>query len=273
MKDLGELEQATRLKLLVNLLEGVIAEYQHDPNTLSIVLIGSGSRGELDVFSDLDIHIVVRGERPADRMFYRENRLVIINFVDKENRESMLTDPWKAIWNIAAAREAQIFFDPDGWYADLRRRAETFTWKLVSKDADIAVSWVLAENAEIAQKILSGLSRNDLEKTLNATVYLLQNLTSVAALANGVLCNSENRFWRMVRDNEPDSEWKTLYWTALGLASESVTLRAESVLRLYSRSAVLYRQKLLPEHLPIIEHVCNLISDNIQTSVATQPNQ
>ncbi len=246
----------------MNLIKDIIAEHQDDPNTLSIVLIGSGSRGELDVFSDLDIHIVVRGKRPADRMFYLD-RLVNINFLDKENRESMLTDPWKAIWNVAAAREAQILFDPDGWYTNLQQRAKAFTWPLVAKDADIAVSWVLAENAEIAQKILSGLSRNDFEKTLSATVYLLQNLTNVSALVNGVLCNSENRFWSMVRDSEADSEWKTLYWTALGFSGESVTLRAKSALYLYSRSAALYREKLLPQHMPIVEHVCNLVSDNV----------
>ena len=252
----------SRLEFTVNFIKDVIAEHQDDPNTLSIVLIGSGSREELDAFSDLDIHIVVRGERPADRMFYR-NRLVNINFLDRENREAMFTDPWKAMWNVAAAREAQILFDPDGWYTNLQQRAKAFTWSLVAKDADIAVSWVLTENAEIAQKILSGLSRNDFEKTLSATVYLLQNLTNVSALANGVLCNSENRFWSMVRDSEADSEWKTLYWTALGLNSESVTLRAKSALRLYSRSAALYREKLLPQHAPIVERVCNLVSDNV----------
>lgn len=245
------------------LVESIVDDLKHNPNTLSIVLIGSGSRGELDVFSDLDIHVVVRGERPADRMLYRENRLIMINFLDKENREAMLTDPWKAVWDLAAAREAKILFDPDDWYKDLQQRARAFTWQLVAKDADIAVSWVLAENAEIAQKILSGLSSDNLEKTLYATVYLMQNLTNVAALANGVLCNSENRFWSMVRDSEPDSKWKTLYWTALGLASESVALRAKSALHLYRRSVKLYQQKLLPEHVPITQHVCNLILDNI----------
>ena len=132
----------------MNFIKDVIAEHQDDPNTLSIALIGSGSRGELDVFSDLDIHIVVRDERPADRMFYRD-RLVNINFLDKENREAMFTDPWKAMWNVAAAREAQILFDPDGWYTNLQQRAKTFTWQLVAKDADIAVSWVLTFGASL----------------------------------------------------------------------------------------------------------------------------
>ena len=244
---------------MVTLLKHIVTELEGD-NTLSIVLVGSGSRGELDIFSDLDIHVVVRGERPPDQMFYRENRLANINFLDRENRESILTDPWKAVLNVAATREARILFDLEGWYADLQQRAQAFNWQLVAKDADIGISWVLAENAEIVHKILSGLNSNGLEKALHATVDLLAALTGAAALANGVLCNSENYFWSAVRDGESDTEWKTLYWTALGLGSESVTVRAKSALRLYVRSVALYREKLLPNHVPIVEHVCNLVA-------------
>lgn len=245
---------------LANFLESLVDELRRDSNTLSIVLIGSGSRGELDEFSDLDIHVVVRGERPSDQIFYRENRLVNINFLDRANREGMLTDPWSALRNVAAVREARILYDQEGWYEDLQRRAKVFTWQSVAKDADIGVSWVLAEGAEMVQKILSGLTDHNLEKTLYATVDLLQSLTNVSALANGVLCNSENRFWSAVRDAESDPDWKTLYWTALGFEGESVVARAEAALRLYQRSGELYQAKLLPQHILIVEHVCTLIS-------------
>lgn len=246
-------------ELMTKLLENIVAEHKHGGNTLSIVLIGSGSRGELDEFSDLDIHVIVRGERPPDQMFYRENRLVNINFLDTANREAMFTDPWYTLKNLAAAREATILYDSDGWYTDLQQRARNFSWQSVAKDADIAVSWVLAENAEEVQKILSGLSNNNLEKALYATTGLILSLSNVSALANGVLCNSENKFWRAVRDAEPDVAWKKLYWTALGFESESVTTRAEAAVRLYQRSALLYHTKLLAQHVPIIQHVCKLI--------------
>jgi hypothetical protein len=226
------------------------------------VLIGSGARNELDAYSDLDILVVVRGKRPSGQMCYLEDRLVNVYFVDTENRESMLHDPWKAMSNIAATREAQILFDPDGWYANLQERAKAFSWKTVQKDADLAISWVLAENAEIVQKILGGLSNNNLEKALHATVTLLNGLTDVSALNNGVLCNSENRFWSAVRDAEADITWKKLFWTALGFDAESVTTRARATLGLYSRSFVLHQAKLLPEHLKIVQHVCSLITDS-----------
>ncbi len=245
----------------MELLESIIADIKHDPNTLSVVLIGSGSRGELDSYSDLDIHVIVRGnDRPPDQMFYRDNRLVNINFLDRANREAMFTDPWYTLKNLAAVREARILFDPDGWYTDLQQRARAFTWQQVAKDADVAVSHVLAENAEMVHKILSGLSKNDNEKTLYATVELVQSLSNVSALAHGVLCNSENRFWRAVRDAESDEAWKSFYWTALGLEGESVRTRAEAALRLYQRSVVLYQSKLLTQHLPILEQVCALIN-------------
>ncbi len=198
-------------------------------------------------------------ERPSDQMFYRENRLVNVNFLDKANREAMFTDPWYTLKNLAAVREAKIFYDPDGWYTDLQQRARDFTWQQVAKDADQSVSYLLAEGAEMVQKILSGLSRGDPEKTLYATVDLLNSLTNVSALANGVLSNSENKFWRAVRDSEPDEAWKNFYWTALGFNGESVVTRARAALQLYQRSANLYAAKLLPQHVEILEHVCSLI--------------
>jgi predicted nucleotidyltransferase len=183
----------------MELIQRIVAPLEQDNNTLSIVLVGSAARGQLDAFSDLDIHVVVRGERPPDQMFYLEPRLVNINFVDRENRESMLTDPWKALHNIGAAREAQILFDPEGWYANLQQRARAFVWKNVQAQADISISWVLAQNAEEVQKILGGLQQHRLEKVLYALWGLLPNLANVAALANGVLTNSENVFWSSVR--------------------------------------------------------------------------
>jgi predicted nucleotidyltransferase len=247
-------------ELTTKLLENIVAEHQQSSNTLSIVLIGSGSRGELDEYSDLDIHIIVRGERPPDQMFYKEGRLVNINFLDTANREAMLTDPWSTLKNLQAAREAKILYDIEGWYEDLQRRARNFTWQQVAKDADIAVSYVLAENAEEVQKILSGLTHNNPEKILYAMTGLMLSISNVAALAHGVLSNSENKFWRSVRDAIPDEEWKKLYWTMLGFHGDSVETRAQAAIRLYQRSCEIYRAKVLPQHLLILEHVCALIA-------------
>jgi predicted nucleotidyltransferase len=244
----------------MKLLEQLVSTLNQDRNVLSIVLIGSGSRNELDDFSDLDIHVIMRGtERPPDQIYYKDNRLVTINFLDKANREAMFTDPWYTIKNLAAAREAKILYDPDGWYKDLQQRAKDFTWQQVAKDADISLSYVLAEGAEMVHKILSGLRRGDPEKTLYATLDLLNSLTNVSALSNGVLCNSENHFWRAVRDAEPDVAWKNLYWIALGFKGESVETRAQAALKLYQRSVSLYEKKLLPQHVPILEQIRNLI--------------
>ncbi|MGL4610923.1 MAG: nucleotidyltransferase domain-containing protein [Trueperaceae bacterium] len=178
-------------------LESLLTELKQDNNALSIVLIGSGSRNELDAYSDLDIHIIVRSERPPDRMFYQDGRLVTINFWDKANRELMFTDPWYTIKNLGAVKEALILYDPKDWYRTLQQRARSFIW----------VSWVLAENAEEIQKILGGLSKNNFEKALHATTRLMLSSSNVAALTHGVLCNSENKFWSSVRDAEPDEVW------------------------------------------------------------------
>ena len=148
----------------MNVLDGIVNDLKHDSNTLSIVLIGSGSRGELDRYSDLDFMVIVEAARPPDQIFYRDDRLVFINFLDRANREAMFTDPWYALKNMAAVRNAQILFDPKAWYADYQHRANAFSWSDVAVSADAALSWVFTENVEMVHKILGGLSKNDDEK-------------------------------------------------------------------------------------------------------------
>ena len=237
-------------------LEPLLLELQGDPNTLSIVLIGSVTTGKMDTFSDLDVLVVVRAERPAVRIFYSDDRLVSVYFVDRQNRESALTDPWKAIWNVAPMRKAQILFDPDGWYKNLQKQAHAFTWAQVAAQADRGISYVMAEHVEIVHKILSGLRSGDDEKMLKATTSLLVGITDVAALAAGVLVQSENRFWSSVRDAQTDPIWKNLYWKALGFHALSVSERAEAAVELYSRTALLNAERLLPEHSAVVNSVC-----------------
>ena len=243
----------------MQLLEPIVEELARDANNLSVVVIGSFSRGEENFFSDVDLHVIVRNERPAGRIFYLNNRLINIYFSDKQNRESALHDPWMAIRNLAAIREANILFDPEGWYADLQRRAREFDWQEVAQAANLSASWVMAENAEIVQKILGGLRDGNSEKTLWATVDLVNALANVGALVNGVLANSENRIWSSIRDAQADSVWKTLFWKALGFEAETVVARARASLHLYHRTAILYLDRLLPNHAPIVQQVCTFI--------------
>ncbi len=243
----------------MDFLQKIIAPLEQNPNTLSVVLIGSAARNRMNAFSDVDIHVIVHGERPPDQMFYFENRLVNINFLDTTNRELMLSDPWKALLNIGATREAKIMFDPENWYVNLQQRARDFKWETVQAAADISISWVLAENAEYVQKILGGLQQQHLEKVLYAMVNLLPNLANVGALASGVLTNSENIFWSSVRDAQPDEIWRNAFWKALGFDSESIIARAEAALVLYARSALIYQSKLMPEHLIIVQNLCQRI--------------
>jgi predicted nucleotidyltransferase len=243
----------------MKVLEPILEELKQDKNTLSIVVIGSFSRGEEDSFSDVDTQVIVKEDRPRDRIFYLENRLININFLSKENRESALHDPWMAICNLSAIREAKILFDPEGWYTDLQQRARSFNWKDVKQAADLSVSWIMAENAEIVQKILGGLQNGNPEKILRATVDLVSGLTDASALANGVLANSENRFWSSVRDSHADSTWKILFWKALGFSEESIITRANAALDLYDKTTTLYFDRLLENHKFIAQKACEFI--------------
>jgi predicted nucleotidyltransferase len=235
----------------------ILSEFQTDPNVVAVVLVGSAARDEMDAFSDLDVHVVVRDQRPPDRNYYQHDRLVNINFVDINNRQEMLTNPWRALWNVLPAVQAKILFDPSGWYASLQAKA--FTWKQVQTAANLEVSQILAGNAEEVQKILSGLRSNNLEKTLYATLGLTSGMGSVGALARGALMTTENRYWSTICAREPDSRWQELLWMALGMNAETVVTRAEAALGLYVKSVELHSASLTVKDAVIATRAVKLI--------------
>jgi Nucleotidyltransferase domain len=237
----------------------ILSEFQSDPNVIAVVLVGSASRDEMDAFSDFDVHVVVRNSRPPDRSYYQNDRLFNINFVDTNNRQEMLTDPWRALWNVLPAVQAKILFDPSGWYANLQTKARAFTWKQVQTAANLEVSRMLAGNAEEVQKILSGLQSNNLEKILYATLGLTSGMGSVGALARGALMSTENLYWSTICAVEPDSRWQELLWMALGMNAESVTTRAKAALGLYVKSVELHEACLTIEDAAITTRVVKLI--------------
>jgi predicted nucleotidyltransferase len=239
----------------------ILGEFQTDPNVVAVVLVGSAARDEMDAFSDLDVHVVVRDQRPPDRCYYQHDRLFNINFVDINNREQMFTNPWRALWNVLPAVQAKILFDPNGWYANLQAKARAFTWEQVQTAANLEVSRMLAGNAEEVQKILGGLNSNNLEKTLYATLGLTSGMGSVGALARGALMTSENRYWSTICASEPDSRWQELLWTALGMNAEMVVTRAEAALGLYVKSVELHDACLTLEDAEIATRAVKLIQN------------
>jgi predicted nucleotidyltransferase len=239
----------------------ILVEFQTDPNVVAVVLLGSAARGEMDAFSDLDVHVVVRGKRPPDRSYYHQDRLVNINFVDTNNRQEMLTDPWRALWNVLPAVQAKILFDPSDWYSKLQAKARAFTWSQVQTAANLEVSRMLAGNAEEVQKVLSGLQSNNLEKTLYATLGLTSGMGSVGALARGALMSTENRYWSTICALEPDLKWQELLWAALGMSAETVVARARAALGLYVKSVELHEACLTAQDAVIATRVLKLIRD------------
>ena len=247
------------LRQNVGVLNDIVAEFQTDPNVVAVVLVGSAARDEMDAFSDLDVHVVVLEQRPPDRSSYQNDRLVNINFVDVNNRKEMLTNPWRALWNVLPAMQAKILFDPNGWYSSLQDKARVFSWAQVQEAANLEVSKLLAGNAEEANKILSGLQNQNLEKALYATLGMTMGMANVSALARGALMTTENRFWSTICDAEPDSRWQELLWAALGMNTETVVARATAALGLYVRSVELHGACLTLQDAAIATRVVQLI--------------
>jgi hypothetical protein len=241
------------------MLNQIVLEFQSDPNVVAVVLVGSAARGNLDAFSDLDVHVVVKDHRPPDRAYHQDGRLVNVNFVDINNREEMFSNPWRALWNVLPAVQAKVYFDPDGWYANLQNKARAFAWAQVQTAANLEVSHLLAGNAEEAMKVLSGLHNNNLEKALYGTLGLTKGMANVGALARGALMQTENHFWSTICAKEPDNRWKELLWKALGMNAETVTARATAALELYLRSVEIHRELLTPQDSAIATQAVQII--------------
>jgi hypothetical protein len=246
---------------LPHVLNQLLLEFASDANVLSIVVVGSAARQQLNGYSDLDIHVVVQSERPPDRSYYHNGRLVNINFMDKNNREQMFVSPWTAIWNIAATRSAQIFYDRDHFYNDLQTRARAFAWATVAEAARPEIARLLVGASEEVHKILAGLRFGLAEKMLYASNGLTLSLANAAALADGVLIESENHFYSSIAAANTES-WGVALWQALGFAGESITARAEAALKLYCLSIKRYSEHLTPAQRQISDQTLGLIGEN-----------
>ena len=220
----------------------LISEFQTDPNVLAVVLIGSASRGEMDAFSDVDVLVILDGERPPDRFYFHDGRFHTVNFLDRHNRELMLTDPWYAMWNILPTRNARILLDSQGWYANLQAQAMAFNWSQVQAKANVVVDHLILTHVEYVFKVLSGLSNDNLEKALVATLALTTGMTNVAVMARGTMILRENKFFSTVAMSEPDEQWGKNLWVALGMNAQTVETRAIAALKLYARSVELYAE-------------------------------
>ena len=120
---------------------------------------------------------------------------------------------------------------------------------------------MLAGNAEEVKKILGGLSSNNLEKVLYATLGLTSGMGSVGALARGALMITENRYWSTICVLESDLRWQELLWTALGMNAETVVTRGKAALDLYVKSVELYGTCLTVEDAVIATRVVKLIQN------------
>jgi len=229
-------------------LEPLVTELQENPEVLSIVLVGSGARGEMDDHSDLDLHVLVRGERPPDRLFYALERLVSVSFMDCDHQERIFTHPRAALWGIQTTRQAHLLYDPEGWYATLQTRARAFRWAQVEQSASLEVSQLLAGYAEEAHKILGGLECGLFEKAIYAAQGMWTGMADVCCLARGAFIETENRRWSTVRNAEPDKLWGELLWRVLGMNDELLATRGVAAAQLYVRSVALYGSHLTPEH-------------------------
>ena len=248
-----------------SILENVIRQVIEDSiqkGALGVALVGSITRDEADVYSDVDFHLLV-AESPAERrqLFYIEERLISVLLDSVDHKEKTFADPQVALWNLLAIRDARIVHDPERILASLQDRARAFQWESVQHLVPSRISKTLFHTVELLHKLMGGLLHNNGEKAHLATLALSWNMTEIAALAHGILIPSENRFWSTVHTAVPDVEWRTCQTVTLGLEGETIRARGRAALRLYRRTFECFNHHMQPEHLAVIQRGVQLLDD------------
>lgn len=237
---------------------------------LGVALVGSRSRGEADLYSDVDFHVLVAQPPQEHRqLFYQEGKLVSVLLDHLEHKEKTFADPHLALWNMHAIRDARIVHDPERILASLQDRARAFQWESVQHLVPSRISNRLFHAVELLHKVMGGLLQNNEEKVHLATLALSWNMNETAALAQGTLIPSENRFWSTVRDAVPDADWKRVQAATLGLQGESVQIRGRAALQLFQRTFECFGHHVQPEHRTLIQEGLQLLSDFSQQDLET----
>ena len=264
------------------LLAKLTAEYDAQALT-GIFLAGSGARGELSEYSDIDVVLVHKEEIPADltdyRLLYREQRLISIHRCPFKSLLDSFNSPLSVIKVVQGLRDAKILLDHDGLLAKLQKNAVEFTWSDQLKGQALrAASSELVGNIEELHKLLKGLKTNEPYTLLNGVWGMGMAMPKVMALVHGVLSRGDNAFYKQVHDAVGiDSKWTELHKIVIGAAlgelkdivpqqeTEAVTTKqiplfyqAKAAMELFAETAALCDEHLLPEDKLVVNKALSI---------------
>lgn len=247
-------------------LNALVAELDNDA-IVGIILGGSHVRGEATPYSDVDFACFVADALPLPpkRYMYRDGHLVSVASKTPASIRSALAQPESAIWVASGFMPYRLLLDKDGSVGALMQEVANFTWEPLQPAADRYASYRLMLFAEMAHKILSGLSTGNADAIAYAVAELTYALTEAVAVRLGVLVRGSSTYYQQVQDAVgEDSAWARYHRIATGVVEDAsgaspVQARGIAMLRLYRETATLFQPILQPQHREVIEQALQVI--------------
>jgi hypothetical protein len=245
------------------LLGSLVQEFS-TPDTLGVGLVGSFSRGQGTLHSDIDLDFFVN-QVPATRserycLHHRSGYLVSIKRVGLEDQRAELHQAPQAIWAVPGMQHMQILQDPKGHLAKLQAEALAFKWEPLEDSAKQYISYQLMGCSEEAHKILDGLAESNASKILYATLGLGLGLTEAMAVHKRLLIESENRYFVQIYEvMGQNSPWSRAHQLAVGWRAGAFQRRGMAALQLYRESFKEMQEAVLDEHLEVVQATTDAI--------------
>ncbi len=247
-------------------LNALVAELDNNA-IVGIILGGSHVRGEATPYSDVDFACFVPDTMPPPpkRYMYRDGHLVSVVSKTLASIRRALAQPESAIWVAPGLIPYRLLLDKDGSVGALMQDVANFTWAPLQPAADRYASYRLMLFAEMAHKILSGLSTGNAGAIAYAVVELTYALTEAVAVQLGVLVRGSSTYYQQVQDAVgADSAWARYHRIATGMVEDAsgaspVQARGIAMLHLYRETAILLQPILQPQHRKVIEQALQVI--------------
>jgi Nucleotidyltransferase domain len=251
-------------------LKDLIAEIDND-TIRGIVLGGSHARGNPTPYSDVDLACFVADTfRPLrKRYLYRDGHLISIVLKTIEGVEQQLAEPFQALWNVPALRQARVLLDKDGSMGQLKQMVENFNWDSLQMEAIGFASHILTSDAEFVHKLLGNLWRGNLSGIAYAVQRIFDGATMAMALYYGVFITTDSLYYQEV-ESAVGANYNWTYYHCLlsgvktiGEDTSSLEARGKLALHLYRETASLLMPTLDEQCRSVVEHVLKLIEQAV----------
>ena len=175
---------------------GRVAASARGRGAVSLVIVGSWSRGTPGPLSDLDV--ICLGDGPEYELEAVGQTLVAWAWRSFDDQRTRFESPEVGALEAAAWREARILFDHDDQAFRLQQLAATWTWDRIGDGADRWVAEEFSGLAEEMHKILAASAAGRQRLALIQIRYVAIRLHWLAAVHLRHEALSENDLWDVV---------------------------------------------------------------------------